>query len=269
MSPQTEAERFAAFWAFREPDLRFGLPMKADLTIDAGVPGVSEPCCRYAHHRTCPSLIVGSVVGVRYWLREDGGHELAEHQLAPYQIEGDLLAEFGQLMAVVRTQHATVASTVRIMSDLHHCPLVVEMIEVGVWCLTRDEQTAMRAIWSPPEQEEEEASALPLAYLDPEDEEATAITSSPDYLQVELYAEGETVLPSEIGRDRERRYLSARVVDAPDSVNRMTIKEAAVHVRLADGTETDLMVKARYTGQSEEPLDMSFTALTPRGEASP
>lgn len=207
--------------------------------------------------------MVRSIVGVTYHARQVYDRSVMQTtHLDPYTAEGDLLADPGQLMAVVRTQHATIAATIDAWSKAAEDVICVDQIEVSVWCLTRAEADQIEAAWETLPAPEEH---LELLFVDPIDTDTVLLLSEQDgFVPVAAYPPGATVLPGEVGRDRRARYLTEGVITPPDPVDRTVIKEAQVHLVLADGTETDVAVRAEYTGASEEPLALTYSALTPR-----
>lgn len=255
----------ACLEALRPPDLRFELPLTHDLVVGCGLKQATAACCRYSHHPACPSAVVRSIVTVAYTARElEGQGPDRTTQLEPYRHEGDLLADQGQLLAVVRTQHGVIEATVEAWSERASDVICVDRIAVGVWCLTREEAETIAHDW---EQLAPADEHLALAYLDPTDTEAyEALSERADFVPVVAYPPGATVLPGEVGHDHAARYVSEGVLDTPDPVDRRVVKHAQVRLWLADGTETEVGVRAVYTGANEEPLELVYETITPRGE---
>lgn len=259
--------QLAALLALRPPDLAFDLPLTRDLVVGCGLKQAANACCRYSHHPSCEGAVVRSIVTVSYTAyQSDAPDAPIVRDLVPYVHQGDLLLDWGPLMAVVRTQHATIEASVDAWSTQVGCVICVREIRVSVWCLTRDESARIDEAWEALPAPE---ASLALEYLDPCDAEAfLELSEHADFLPVVAYPAGATILPGEVGRDRHARYLSEVVIDGPDPVDREVIKEATVHVVLADGTETDVGVRAVYTGPGDEPLKMSFHTLSPRTTVS-
>jgi len=256
--------RFEAIRTLRRPDLRFQLPLVEHPTIDCGLKGATEACCRYAHHPNCASAVVRSILGLRCWVKVGDGPSV-EYQLAPYSFEGDLLADFDILIATIGTRRAEIESSVANWVELLDERVVIEAEEATVWCLTRDEIEILTRRW---ERLAPEPPSLPLAYLPDDVDEAALVLAHEGFVPIGSYDVGELVMPGEVGRDHAHRYLSQVVVDTPDPVDRSTIREALVHVRLVDGTETDMLVTAKYTGHEEEPLSLVFEPTAPLHEGA-
>lgn len=229
-------------WA--EFELKLGDPQ---LTFDIGSPQIALPlgalaCCRVTHQPHCDLHVARSLVGCRFTITFPDG---SSDRRSPVRqaFEGDVLANPRALAASVGAVHLMAVATAEAgggqvtAMEFEVYLLNLELAEIWRYLMGELDRTTQQSLEAADDMDGLSIEVLPIGILDDPDDpdELSKLMARPDFHPVRAYASKVLVLPHEIGRTDEARYVTSPIWGADeDNV------PPAIGAILADPLERDI-----------------------------